>query len=66
MHINAIRKKAKLLQIDPKALSKKDLIRAIQQKEGYTPCFKTDQHSCDQLDCCWREDCKPGQIIALT
>nr|WP_321469162.1 hypothetical protein [uncultured Desulfobulbus sp.] len=65
MHINTIRKKAKLLQIDAKLYGKDELIRAIQEKEGYTPCFKTGLPSCDQLNCCWRKDCQPGQIIPM-
>ena len=43
--------------VDPRKLNKTELIRAIQVKEGNTPCFKTGQSSCDQPDCCWKNDC---------
>lgn len=35
--------------------SKKDVIRDIQIKEGYTPCFQT-RTECDE-DCLWKPDC---------
>jgi hypothetical protein len=31
---------------------------AIQTEEGNVPCFKTEVNDCDQMDCCWRGDCK--------
>jgi hypothetical protein len=66
MHMNKIRAIAKKMSIDPGPMDKKELIRFIQEQEGNIPCFKTDQHSCDQDDCCWRDDCKPGEIIAMS
>jgi hypothetical protein len=36
--------------------SKQYLIREIQIREGYTPCFKT-RSSCEQMDCLWMGDC---------
>lgn len=36
---------------------KKDLIRAIQKKEGFLPCFATKGPECPQQDCLWRQDC---------
>ena len=57
----------RLIQIEQKArslgakdtwkYSKKDLIRTIQRKEGNFDCFGTASDYCDQLVCCWREDC---------
>jgi len=35
--------------------SKRDIIRDIQSKEGYSPCFQT-QETCDN-DCMWKADC---------
>lgn len=66
MNINKVRGIAKKMSIDPGSMNKKDLIRFIQEKEGNTPCFKTDPPSCDQYDCCWRSDCQPGAVIALS
>jgi len=37
--------------------SKKQLIRLIQRTEGSAECFGTAKGWCDQLACCWREDC---------
>jgi len=36
--------------------SKTDLIRAIQKKEGYTPCFRREEF-CEQKECLWMDDC---------
>lgn len=36
--------------------SKKQLIKLIQRTEGNSECFGTVK-GCDQLTCCWREDC---------
>ncbi len=37
-------------------MSKAELIRAIQEKEGYTTCFQREEN-CDELECLWRIDC---------
>ena len=66
MHMNKVREMAKRIRIDPGSMDKKELIRFIQEREGNIPCFKTSQPSCDQYDCCWRKDCKPGEPIAMS
>ncbi len=35
--------------------SKRDIIRDIQFREGYSPCFGTKE-ACDE-DCLWKADC---------
>ncbi|HOI75357.1 MAG TPA: hypothetical protein PLO63_14525 [Syntrophales bacterium] len=41
-------------------ITKKELIREIQNREGYSPCFGT-KDACDEDECLWRDDClKPG------
>ena len=35
--------------------SKRDIIRDIQVREGYSPCFGTKE-ACDE-DCLWKSDC---------
>ena len=57
MNLTQIRKKAKKLKVNPKGLKKADLIKAIQKVEGNFECFGTAEGSCDQLKCCWRNDC---------
>ncbi|MHB8908809.1 MAG: SAP domain-containing protein [Syntrophales bacterium] len=37
-------------------VSKEKLIRAIQLKEGYQPCFR-QKSVCDQNGCLWMTDC---------
>lgn len=41
-------------------LSKADLIWSIQEKEGYTACFRRD-HNCGGEECLWKVDCLPGK-----
>ena len=36
---------------------KAELVHAIQQAEGYTPCFGRSTGDCAYTDCCFREDC---------
>lgn len=35
--------------------SKQDIIRDIQVREGYSPCYRTKKE-CEN-DCLWKEDC---------
>ncbi len=58
MIIRKIREIAKKKGIDPAAMNKTELIRAIQRAEGYSECFSTrDINQCENLDCLWRGDC---------
>ncbi len=41
-------------------VSKEKLIRAIQVREGYQPCFRR-QATCDEKGCLWMEDCLPPE-----
>ena len=59
MNIQAVREKAKMLDLNPGKMKKTDLIHAIQSKEGNFPCFGTAKDFCDQSECCWRSDCLP-------
>lgn len=56
MRMQQVREIAKVWGVDAKVgRSKKDIIRDIQVKEGYSPCFQTKDH-CDNI-CLWKEDC---------
>lgn len=57
MKMIEIKAKAKKMGIKVNKLKKADLIRKIQSQEGNHPCFQTSDGSCDQKDCCWRDDC---------
>jgi hypothetical protein len=52
-----IKSKAQSLGITPGKMSKVELIRAIQAKEGYHPCYGTSNGDCPQFECCFRADC---------
>jgi hypothetical protein len=58
MKLSEIERKAKSVGIkDTWKLSKKDLVKTIQRKEGNFDCFGTAVGGCTQMVCCWREDC---------
>jgi hypothetical protein len=57
MRIPEVREKAKGLGITPSRMKKAELIHAIQQAEGYTPCFGTSNGQCPYNDCCFMQDC---------
>jgi hypothetical protein len=57
MKMRDVTAKAKALSVEPSNLSKEELIRAIQTKEGNFPCFGTADGKCDQTGCLWMTDC---------
>ena len=60
MHLKEIKEKARKLGIKSKiGMKKEDLVRSIQTVEGNFPCFGTAKDYCDQLGCCFRDDCLP-------
>ncbi len=57
MTINQVREKARLLGVQNYSrLRKADLIRAIQAKEGNTPCYQAIS-GCQEQDCLWKPGC---------
>ncbi len=51
-----IREVARRWKVDARiGRSKQDMIRDIQIREGYSPCFRTKE-ACEN-DCLWKEDC---------
>jgi hypothetical protein len=59
MKLKEIVKKANTLGIEkPEAMRKAELIHAIQEKEGNSPCYATAKNGrCDQKGCLWYGDC---------
>lgn len=58
MKLTEIERKARAVGIkDTWKYSKKDLIKNIQRSEGNFDCFTTATNYCDQMACCWRNDC---------
>jgi hypothetical protein len=58
MNMQEIRAFAKSRKIDYVGLSKIDIIRKVQLKEGNFDCYGTAfDGECDQVNCTWREDC---------
>ncbi len=66
MKMQEVREKAKALGLKKTfGLSKAELIRQIQKAEGNFDCFGTAEDYCDQIQCCFREDClKPSVLKA--
>ena len=62
MNMKEIKKIARKIDITPGKMNKLELIRSIQVQEGYSPCYQSDQPFCDQYECCWRNDCQPGEM----
>ena len=59
MKINEIRKIAKKMGVNSFGLTKIEIVRKIQEKEGNFQCFATDRIKfCDEINCLWRDDCK--------
>jgi hypothetical protein len=60
-----LKKFAQKYEIDPKGLSKTELVRGIQRKEGNFDCFASAlEGSCDQPQCLWRDDCLEESLAA--
>ena len=38
-------------------MRKPELIRSIQEAEGYPPSFGNNDGNCPYVDCCWWDDC---------
>ena len=58
MKLEDVRQIAKSRGVHSGRLSKVDLIKTLQAKEGNFDCFATAFHGvCDQVDCLWRKDC---------
>ena len=51
-----VKTKAKTLGISNPSSNKTELIKQIQRAEGFTACYKA-KSNCDQMACCWREEC---------
>ena len=58
MKLQELREMARKMEIPVKKMNKAELTRAIQEKEGNTPCFDTGAAAeCGQFQCIWRDDC---------
>jgi len=52
-----LEQKAERLGINSSGLDETELIRAVQSKEGFSPCFGHGLFTCNHLECCWRDKC---------
>jgi hypothetical protein len=52
-----IKDKAKNLGINATNMKKTDMVHAIQQAEGYSPCYGSTNGTCQWTECCFRNDC---------
>jgi len=64
MKLNEIKEKARTLGINPGKMKKVELIHAIQQAEGNTPCFGTSNGQCVYTNCCFIDDCIKDQVLS--
>lgn len=55
--MNEVKKIAKKMGISAHRVNKKDLVRTIQQTEGFDTCYRTGVQACPEKSCSWREDC---------
>ncbi|MBL8899989.1 MAG: hypothetical protein JNM84_20330 [Planctomycetes bacterium] len=51
------RTKAEELGLPHAGRNLSELVRSIQQREGYEACFDTGNSVCPHESCCWRESC---------
>jgi hypothetical protein len=58
MKLNKIIGIAKTMGIEKTSqMKEKELINAIQMKEGNQPCFGIGKKTCEENGCCWKENC---------
>lgn len=58
MNMKEVREMAKRVGAKITNMKKLEAIRTIQVAEGYSDCFgRIPVESCDQTNCCFREDC---------
>jgi len=57
MKMQAVKEIARKWGVDCRiGRTKAAVIRDIQVREGFSPCFGT-KSACDEMHCLWREDC---------
>lgn len=57
MKIEELNRIAFIKGVNPYNKSKLQIIREIQIKEGFTPCYGLHNFICPHIECMWREDC---------
>lgn len=58
MLVKEIKEIASQRSVDVRKMKKVEMVRAIQEHEGNTPCFQTGmKETCGQSECMWRDDC---------
>ena len=57
MKMIELHKKGKSLGLEKIGMTKTDIIHAIQRTEGYKECYGNSKGNCEQINCCFRDDC---------
>lgn len=57
------RTKAENLGLAHHGRSLREVVRSIQEREGFEACFDSGRRTCPHTACCWRESCL-GRAIA--
>ena len=61
--LSLAKQKAQQVGLNGDGLKLEVLVRAIQEKEGYTVCFR-EKKTCPELDCCWQASCGARMITS--
>jgi len=57
MKMIQLKEKAKNIGIKPRSMKKTELVQAIQRAEGNPDCYGRSMGRCEQIRCCFRDDC---------
>ena len=57
INVTEIRKKAQKMGLTLRGIHKTNLIHAIQKNEGNAECFNSNNSKCEEMECCWRNNC---------
>ena len=64
LSMNAVKSKASSLRVTSPSSDRAMLIRQVQAAEGNTACYRT-KSACDQMKCCWRDECIGRQTARM-
>jgi hypothetical protein len=54
--LSLAKQKANQIGLSSEGLKLEDLIRKLQEMEGFTACFRVKK-SCPEMSCCWQASC---------
>ncbi len=63
MTMSELKDKARRLGMKTGKMRKTDLVHAMQEAEGFTPCYGIPNGFCPQMECCFRDDCYRTKML---